>query len=142
MELKETLGSSKKLCDIIDPICSKVEQLGAPVPKEEIIEILRRTATTEAGVSFPHFMLALGSPKLAREKGVFQGTRQFNHYIYIVLNLITLIQIPFLSSKKIVQKGTMLMLRGKKGKSRISEPKKKFWIDYISHTSMKLTLGL
>lgn len=68
------MATGKKICDIMNELATPVRELGVTIPKQEIIEVLRRIPLDEEkGWSFPHFMLAMGSPKLAREKGALQG---------------------------------------------------------------------
>ncbi|XP_035713873.1 uncharacterized protein LOC110845256 isoform X2 [Folsomia candida] len=78
IKIKTTLATGKKICDIMNELATPVRELGVTIPKQEIIEVLRRIPLDEEkGWSFPHFMLAMGSPKLAREKGALQDPIPF-----------------------------------------------------------------
>lgn len=76
MNIKSILGTGKKICDITNDLMSAVQALVGSVPKGDVIEVLRRIPLGDKGWSFPHFMFGMGSPKMAREKGAFQGMRQ------------------------------------------------------------------
>ena len=57
----------------ISQICN--EKMLLDIPPDEVAEILRKTPKTSSSqtLSFSHFMYAMGSPKLARQKNVSLG---------------------------------------------------------------------
>jgi hypothetical protein len=71
MNIKNLITRDVSICEILDDLVTAVDSIGAGVPKNDVLEVIRRTPFINRGFSFPHFLLGLGSPQLAREKGAF-----------------------------------------------------------------------
>jgi len=72
LNIKNVLASGMSFCEALENLLSAVDSLGLGISHSDVVEVLRRTPYAGDQWSFSHFLMGLGNPTLAREKGVFQ----------------------------------------------------------------------